>query len=435
MPSIRVRYRLRKVGFLLAIILSGTAVAQDSEQTEAPPAVEDFRIDSGVDARIRSSEVSVEMPQDVTPSVRENMEITDLRGRVLQQSISPRSDNISVDIPGTDALFARPRETVTLDLTSRRIALPGGLIQPDTSETAREGESIWFRPTASASPIPAVWDPARERYSTHLLLGLQTSGSDSSTRPEQPVVLRVGFRGMVAEPVGPVRLEKAGVEHDHRIALDFQTTTDRPVVELRTNLGRYDLNLEVMPRLEVMADADSMDGLGLETLGVWVIRRGHTGKESPVSEPTEVFVETSGARRVAETIVIPAGEASARFHIRSSGLGSARVRASVGGLEGEDSVRQTFPYLPVTAAVLGGALGGFCRRFQRKAPRSSDLMRLVEGILVALVGYAISVLGIMQLGVPPAVAATEAGAFITGVIAGFVGVAVIEALTRSARSQ
>ena len=48
---------------------------------------------------------------------------------------------------------------------------------------------------------------------------------------------------------------------------------------------------------------------------------------------------------------------------------------------------------------------------------------------MAIVGYAVSVLGILQLGVPPAIAATEAGAFVTGVITGFLGVSIIESLT------
>ena len=56
-------------------------------------------------------------------------------------------------------------------------------------------------------------------------------------------------------------------------------------------------------------------------------------------------------------------------------------------------------------------------------------MRVLEGILVAIVGYAVSVLGNLQLGVPPAIAATEAGAFVTGVITGFLGVSIIESLT------
>lgn len=431
MPSTRAWYPLLSAGFFWAgILFFGSTAAQNSDRSELVPAEPILRIDPEEVSRIRFPEVSVKMPQDLRPSVRETMEITDLRGRVLQQSISPGSENIILNVQDTDTFIARPRELVTLDLTARRTALPGGLIQPDRSESAREGETVWFRPTASASPIPAIWDPVQERYRTHLLLGLQTSNSDNSKQPEQPVVLRLGFRGMDAEPVGPVKLEKAGVEHDRRILLNFRPTTDRPVVELRSDLGRYDLNLEVLPRLEVRPDADSMDGLGLGTLEVAVVRYGRGGDESPVAEATDVFVETSGARKMTDRVVIPAGQANARFQIRSSGLGIAQVRASVGGLEGKASVQQNFPYLPVAFAVLGGAIGGFCRRFQRKAPRSSDLMRILEGVLVAIVGYAISVLGIMQLGVPPALAATEAGAFITGVIAGFVGVSVIEALTR-----
>lgn len=431
MPSIRALYPPKTAGLLLAAMcFFGSAAAQNSDREELVPAEPVLRIDPDEVSRLRPPEASVPMPQDIEPSVRGTMEITDLKGRVLEQSISPDATNIRLNVAETATFIARPRELVTLDLTARRTALPGGLIQPDRSTSAGKGESVWFRPTANASPVPAVWDQAQERYRTHLLLGLQTSDSDRNMQPEQPVVLRIGFRGMDAEPVGPVKLEKAGVEHDRRVLLSFRPTKDRPVVEVRSDLGRYDLNLEVVPRLEVRPDSDSMDGLGLGTLGVVVVRHGRGGDESPVAEATEVFVETSGAKKMTDRVSIPADRASARFQIRSSGLGIAQVRASAGGLEGKASVQQNFPYLPVTFAVLGGAIGGFCRRFQRKAPRSSDLMRILEGVLVAIVGYAISVLGIMQLGIPPALAATEAGAFVTGVVAGFVGVSVIEALTR-----
>ena len=104
--------------------------------------------------------------------------------------------------------------------------------------------------------------------------------------------MRLGFRGMDAEPVEPVVLRKVGVEHDQRIRLAFRPT-------------------------------------------------------------------------------------------------AARIRASAGGLADEGGVQQRFPYLPVGASLLG----------------------------------------ILQLGVPPAIAATEAGAFVTGVITGFLGVSIIESLT------
>jgi hypothetical protein len=429
MPSTRVCYPLQRVGFLLAVLcLFGGAAAQDSDRTEAPPAPQDFRIDDRQLSQLRSPEISLRLPQDLSIPAGETLEIRDSKGRVLEQLVSSRSDSIRLNAVDTDTLIARPRELVTLDLTSRRATLPGGLIEPDKRESATAGETVWFRPTASASPVPAVWDREQEHYLTHLLLGLKSSSRNSGQQPERPVVMRLGFRGMDAEPVGPVTLKRVGVEHDQRVPLAFRLTTGRPVVELRTDLGSYDLRLEVVPRLEVRPDADSMSGLGLETMGVTVVRYGPDGNEFPVSEPTEVFVETSGTRKITERVVIPEGQAHADFRIRSSGLGAARIRASAGGLDGVGSVQQQFPYLPVGASLLGGALGGFSRRFRNRGTGPRDFMRVVEGLLVAIVGYAVSVLGIMQLGVPPAIAATEAGAFVTGVITGFLGVSLIEHL-------
>jgi UDP-N-acetyl-D-mannosaminuronate dehydrogenase len=53
---------------------------------------------------------------------------------------------------------------------------------------------------------------------------------------------------------------------------------------------------------------------------------------------------------------------------------------------------------------------------------------VLEGTVVGLVAFVAAVLGVGYLHLPAAIAATEAGAFLTSVLCGFVGVAVFTAL-------
>jgi hypothetical protein len=75
-------------------------------------------------------------------------------------------------------------------------------------------------------------------------------------------------------------------------------------------------------------------------------------------------------------------------------------------------------------------LGGFSRRFRRQATANSSIARITEGLVVAIIAYVAGVLGVGYLGLPVAVVSTEAGAFLTGALTGFVGVTVIEALSK-----
>ena len=82
------------------------------------------------------------------------------------------------------------------------------------------------------------------------------------------------------------------------------------------------------------------------------------------------------------------------------------------------------------AALIGGAVGGFSRRFSRNASGGTGLARIAEGLAVAIIAYVAGVLGVGYLGLPVAVVSTEAGAFLTGALTGFAGVTVIELLSK-----
>lgn len=391
------------------------AVADTVEQRRTTLNLEQWRADGALTAR--------------------DIQITDLDGRDLSASARQRVDGseLQVAVPEQQREYVvRLKEVAQLRLPERRTVLPGGVVR-----NGAQGETAaWFRPTIMASPLPVAWNPERRRYSTRVFLGLEPPDDEPATELSRPIVMRLSFRGMQADPVQEVRLAQAGLEHEEEVELLFLPTTPQPVLEVRSTVGDVDLAMDVLPRLELRPVGNSVPGFGLGTATFEVVRLHPHGAEAAVDEDTHVSLQIGGGARPesAGDLMIPAGQSRTRFVLRSGGLGPLTVTADAGGLMDERTISQEFPLAPLIAAVGGGALGGYSRRFRKNAQPVSGVTRILEGLLVALVAYAASVLGVGWLQLPEAVAATVAGAFLTGALAGFVGVSIIETIT-SRRSE
>jgi hypothetical protein len=139
------------------------------------------------------------------------------------------------------------------------------------------------------------------------------------------------------------------------------------------------------------------------------------GERLPAAADLVVGIEVSGR-------VIPdprqpafnAGTADTMVRLRSAGLGAVTVRGTADGVSARTSIDQQFPASPLISALLGGTLGSLARRFVKRARRRRPLRQVVEGLLVATIAFVAGVLGVGYLGLPAAVASTEAGAFLTG---------------------
>lgn len=388
-------------------VLDRSAVAEAVEQPRTTITLDRWRGDRALQAR--------------------DVQVTDLEGRELPvEARQPAADGrlrLSLD---QREFIVRPKDVVNLRLPERRIVLPGGVVQNVPERT----EAAWFRPTIMATPLPVAWNADRRRYSTRLFLGLKPPAEASDTELERPVVMRLSFRGMTAEAVDDVTLAQAGLEHEQEVDVHFLPTTQTPVLELRSTLGDVDLEMDVLPRLELRPVGNTVPGFGLGTVGVDVLRLHPHGAPAAVDEDTLVSLEIQGgARPEPDSVVIPSGESRARFDLRSAGYGPVMVTATAGGLSDSRTIDQQIPVAPLIAALLGGALGGYSRRFRKGAPDASSGARMVEGTLVALVAYAASVLGMGAFELPAALAAIAAGAFLVGALSGFVGVTIIEALS------
>lgn len=365
----------------------------------------------------------------------QNLRITDLQGRDISAQVGARTENgkLTMDLAQSSAVVLKSKSIETIQAPRNgRIVLPGGAVVPltgaPTGPTDMANKAIWFRLTLGASPTPAPWDAEADSYVTHLTFGLKRpEGAPPTASLDQPVIIKLAYKGLLAPETAMISLDQPGLENEKTIPLHFTPQSEKPLVLVRSSISEFDLLLEALPRLALFPERDAFLGLGLDVAMVTLTAVQPDGRSAPVDRLTPVNVTIEGGARLKPSAVsIPAGEASTRFAVRSSGLGSITIRANVEGMSGAVDLRQTFPTGPLVAALLGGALGGFARRFMKGARRASNQRRVVEGIVVASIVFVAGILGVGYLNLPSAVVATEAGAFLTGALSGFAGVTVLE---------
>ena len=293
-------------------------------------------------------------------------------------------------------------------------------------------KAIWFRLFCSISPRPAPWDANESSYVTQMKFTVRpTEDSPATIRLPHPVTVSLEFDGMTAKDIPTFVIEQAGLEHQKVVELHFRPSTMQPKLMVRSTISDSDLPIDALPRLELRPARNVLLGFGLETVEIAVAPVRADGQPVTTVLAANVDVEVHGAarREGAEDVVIPAGGSHAEFLVRSSGLGKVTVQATVGALTGTTELNQRFPTGPLIAALLGGALGGLARRWVKGARKRSSARNVLEGLVVGLVAFVATVLGVGYLHLPPAIAATEAGAFLTSVLCGFVGVTVFSAMT------
>lgn len=376
----------------------------------------------------------------------ESLRVTTLEGRDITAEAQPReeADRVSLAVSRDQPLILKDADITTLSLRSEeRQVLPGGLVLPDIrdSETPAAGGrpsggelvASWVRLTLASSPIPAVWNEATRAYHTDLSFGLRAPNAQGGEPMlSSPVTVKLGFSGLEPlERVPPLTLEATGLAHEKSVPLRFIPRLPQPIVRVRSTLSDVDLAIEALPRLEVRPAVSHFMGLGLATQEVSVVRLAPHGVPLPAETAIDIDVTLTGGGHLASGRLRLAPKASSTaFTLRSQGLDPITVTAFAGGMRGSATIEQRIPWGPVMAALGGGALGGFARRFVKGARRRQAPRRLLEGVVVASIAYVAGVLGVGYLALPTAVVASEAGAFLTGALTGFLGVSVLETLSR-----
>lgn len=368
--------------------------------------------------------------------------LTDLAGRDMTNELDPRphARGLSVALRQAQQFVVKPRLVTTVALTQERVTLPGGIVVPlaapadDESGTA---PSAWFRLVCAASPVPAPWVATAPGYVTRLTFGLKRPPQLPDTvRPGVPVVVKIGFEGLTGPELPVLTLSDAGLEHEQSVDLRFVPRTPEPKLLVRSTLSDVDLALVALPRLELRPARRNFLGLGLESVDVVAESVWPYGAPRPFADATPLTIEIAGGGRLeTDAAAFAAGSARTVFRVRSAGLGVLRLRASANGIEGDAELGARFPSGPLLAALAGGALGGFARRFVKGARRKRTGRSAVEGLIVGTIAFVAGVLGVGYLNLPQLIVATEAGAFLTAVLTGFIGVTVLGALAKSRTSE
>ena len=361
--------------------------------------------------------------------------ITDLAGNDITHYLVPKSEGGAMTLAQPTRPFiikSRTPPLVTL-VEHADTVLPGGLVvAPSSGPNGSEPSSaVWFRLVCSLSPRPAPWNEDEADYVTQMKFAVSpTAGSPASVTLPAPVTVSLEFDGMVAKEVPDFTITQAGLEHQKTVELRFRPSTAQPKLKVRSTISDSDVAIEALPHLELRPDRTEFLGFGLETLPITVARVNPDGEPSTVTAPTAVDVQVQGsARREGNDVIIPPGVARTEFRLRSVGLGKATVRATAGAFGASTEVTAKFPLGPLLAALLGGAVGGWSRRWLKGARKRSAVRHVIEGAVVGAIAFVAGVLGVGYVNLPAAVVATEAGAFLSAVLCGFVGVAVLGAIT------
>lgn len=412
----------------LLLVLVSAAVAQSSPPPTAVAPAERAAVTRAIQRRAIVEGLSEPVG---------NLRITDLNGRDISVEVDARSEGgkVSLNLAQPAAVVLKSKTLQTLAAPrSGKIILPGGALVPlpAVGESA-VNKAIWFRLTLAASPMPAPWDEKEGSYLTRLTFGLKRpDGAPPTLALEQPVIIKLAYQGLVGAEIAMISLEAAGLENEKTVALRFTPQSDKPTLLVRSTISDVNVELAALPRLSIQADRSNVLGLGLDVVTVNVTNVQPDGRSTPVEHDTPVSITIEGRARIdaAGPIVFRAGEATTRFTLRSSGLGTITIRANANGITGATLLQQSFPTGPLVAALIGGALGGVARCFMKGARRSSNRRRVIEGIIVASIVFVAGILGVGYLNLPAAIVATEAGAFLTGALGGFAGVSAFELLAR-----
>lgn len=353
---------------------------------------------------------------------------TDLAGKEITAQKVAGSQLSIASKPGQWVVL-KPKTTRTANIAKGLRWLPGTCIVDERT----------YRSYVDFKIAPIGWNAGIGAYRVLASVGVALDGNPEATGPigkTIPISFSVsGLDGVEINP-GELVIEQLGIEGEQKFQIDFaKTTLAKPAIVLRSQIAaNQEFFVDATPRLELIPESDPILGFGLEEVEVFARSVNALGAGLPESAGESLLVVTSNARRTPKGALSFSDDAHTTFSIRSLTLGTIGITASTstdaGSIEGQVDIGTTMPVGQIIAALLGGMLGGFSRRFVKGAQKANATRHVIEGAAVSLIGFVAGVLGVGFLNIPSAIVATIAGAFLTGAVCGFLGVVVLEGLTR-----
>jgi len=228
---------------------------------------------------------------------------------------------------------------------------------------------------------PLRYSPKEDQFVGSFLLGLQDSIHPTEAR-ELGSPVRIRFGGD-ADSIAPdsvvLRVTNSQMERIRVFAssaLDSLRVFIVPAFDPR-GVGVW---LPIQPALAFEQTPDRIQGFGVEGATLVIGMRGVRGRDS-----FPVILSVDRGSLEANQIFVSRGGGVVK--LRSAGLGPATVTARAPGwLPVQTTINYQWPLVFLTAALLGGALGGVVASVQgRRRSRSTVLRFVSRGILVGLV--------------------------------------------------
>jgi hypothetical protein len=196
--------------------------------------------------------------------------------------------------------------------------------------------------------------------------------------------------------------------------------------ELPSHAGPYAL----------VSSASEVPGLGLSTVRLTISQALEDGTPLVLDRDVEVPLRSQTGDLHPSLLTIPRGQSEISADVRVYGLGAMNVQAGIGPRVSVPlSLRRAWPSVFLLITVIGGAAGGYLavvRLRHKKAlgrDNKAEVRRVLEGSLVGMiaVGALLTTPGLAEL-MPDVARGSQLAWFIASVLAGFLGVELIEML-------